>query len=66
MLLALGRHRLPLHGFQTCLCVALAGRMKCRSSSKHSMYKRLIGKTVLVPGQEFGVDVPELYYRGVH
>lgn len=31
---------------------------------KGSLYKALIGRTVLVPGSEFGVDVPELYYKG--
>ena len=30
----------------------------------NSLYKALIGKIVLVPGSEFGVDVPELYYKG--
>ena len=30
-----------------------------------SLYKHLIGKLVLVPGSEFGVDVPEFYYKGV-
>lgn len=31
---------------------------------KSSLYKALIGRIVLVPGSEFGVDVPELYYKG--
>ena len=31
---------------------------------KGGLYKALIGRTVLVPGAEFGVDVPELYYKG--
>ena len=39
--------------------------MKGKGSGKHpSLYKRVMGKTVLVPGQEFGVDVPELWYQG--
>ena len=38
---------------------------RMKSKGKHpSLYKRVIGKTVLVPGQEFGVEVPELYYEG--
>ena len=32
---------------------------------KSGLYKPLIGRVVFVPGSEFGVDVPELYYRGV-
>ncbi|CAL5226922.1 g9799 [Coccomyxa viridis] len=30
---------------------------------KSGLYKALIGRVVLVPGSEFGVDVPELYYK---
>ena len=32
---------------------------------KSGLYKSLIGRVVFVPGSEFGVDVPELYYKGV-
>ena len=32
---------------------------------KSGLYKPLIGRVVFVPGSEFGVDVPELYYKGV-
>lgn len=33
---------------------------------KASLYKQLIGKIVLVPGSEFGVDIPEFYYKGTY
>jgi hypothetical protein len=29
----------------------------------HSLYKSIVGKTVLVPASEFGIDVPELFYK---
>ena len=29
------------------------------------LYKHLIGKVVLVPGSEFGVDIPDFYYKGI-
>jgi hypothetical protein len=39
--------------------------MKGKGHSKlHGVYKSVIGKKVLVPASEFGVDIPEMYYRG--
>ena len=37
----------------------------CAGMKSGSLYKHLIGKIVLVPGSEFGVDVPEFYYKGI-
>lgn len=45
-----------------CLCLA-ALRMKAAGKAP-SIYKSVIGKTVLIPASVFGVDVPELWYKG--
>lgn len=42
----------------------LAANNKPKSAGKpQSVYKSIIGKEVLVPASEFGIDVPELYYK---
>lgn len=45
-----------------CLCLAA---LRTKGTGKApSVYKSVIGKTVLIPASVFGVDVPELWYKG--
>lgn len=45
-------------------CCAAALKAK-KTGKPPSLYKSVIGKTVLIPASEFAVDVPELWYKGM-
>lgn len=51
--------------FRDLLSLAMLTVVVLDAGMKSGLYKPLIGRVVFVPGSEFGVDVPELYYKGV-